>query len=302
MALKKISVKDYLKSDKPLPVFMVHIVPKYCPLDINLNFLMETGWTNADRFRFHFKQEFNTTKNPVMDQILKFLKPHILIRKYDKAEDCFITIHINLDGKFDIFCNDEAYAEKYLKGLFLESPPSFHSIDELEVSKKWIEDATQTVFFMGLLTGSLGWDAFGNVPSAIKASLEEAEKALAIGNYRSCVVMCRRTGEALLKFAFKRLLNREPSDSQGRTLTFDAIIRQFRQQQPSPIPAHLLHIIDSIRVIGNVPGAHPVEIEGYKFSKLDAEFTLASIQYFIEQYFTQIDKEVTQYYELRIDL
>jgi HEPN domain-containing protein len=101
------------------------------------------------------------------------------------------------------FCNDEAYAEKYLKGLFLEFPPSFHSIDDLEVSKKWIEDATQTAFFTGLLTGSLGWDSFENVPSAIKGSLEEAEKALAIGNYRSCVVMCRRTGEALLKFAFK---------------------------------------------------------------------------------------------------
>ena len=145
-------------------------------------------------------------------------------------------------------------------------------------------------------------DSLNDIPTAIKNSLEEAEKAISIANYRSCVVMCRRTGEALLKFAFKRMLNREPLDAQGRELTFDAIIRQFRQQQPPPIPAHLLHILDSIRVIGNVPGAHPVEIEGYKFSKLDAEFTLASIQYFIEQYFSQIDKEVTQYYTLSIDL
>ena len=94
----------------------------------------------------------------------------------------------------------------------------------------------------------------------------------------------------------------DPLDAQGRSLTFDAIIRQFRQQPNSPIPAHLLHILESIRVIGNVPGAHPVEIEGYRFSKLDAEFTLSSVQYFIEQYFTQIDKEVTQYYTLTIDL
>jgi hypothetical protein len=155
---------------------------------------------------------------------------------------------------------------------------------------------------MGLMTGALGWDSLNNIPTAIKNSLEEAEKAISIGNYRSCVVMCRRTGEALLKFAFKRLLHREPLNAQGKSMTFDAIIRQFRQQQPPLIPAHLLHIIDSIRVMGNVPGAHPVEIEGYKFSKLDAEFALASIRYFLEQYFTQIDKEVTQYYELKIDL
>jgi hypothetical protein len=77
--------------------------------------------------------------------------------------------------------------------------------------------------------------------------------------------MCRRTGEALLKFAFKWLLHREPSDSQGRTLTFDAIIWQFRQQQPSPIPAHLLHIIDSIRVIGNVPGDIPLKLKAINF-------------------------------------
>lgn len=281
---------------------MIHISPSFSPIDINLNFLMEEGWTNADRFRFHFNQELKETKNEVMNKLFSQLKPHILIRKYDKAEDCFLTIQINLDGTIDILSNDEAFADKYVKGLFLEFPPAFHSIEDLEVSKEWVQDANKSALFIGLLMGTLGWDPLNDIPTAIKNSLEEAEKAISIANYRSCVVMCRRTGEALLKFAFKRMLNREPLDAQGRELTFDAIIRQFRQQQPPPIPAHLLHILDSIRVIGNVPGAHPVEIEGYKFSKLDAEFTLASIQYFIEQYFSQIDKEVTQYYTLSIDL
>jgi hypothetical protein len=299
---KKVSLNDYLTSDKPLPVFAVRITPNFNPIDINLKFLMEEGWTNADRFRFHFKQEFKETKNEIMNQLFSQIKPHILIRKYDKPEDCFLTIHVNLDGTFDILSNDEAFADKYLKGLFLEFPPSFYSIEDLEISKEWVQDSNKTAFFTGLLAGTLGWDPLNDIPTAIKNSLEEAKKAISIANYRSCVVMCRRTGEALLKFAFKRLLNKDPLDTQGRALTFDAIIRQFRQQQPPPIPAHLLHILDSIRVIGNVPGAHPVEIEGYKFSKLDAEFTLASIQYFIEQYFSQIDKEVTQYYTLTIDL
>jgi hypothetical protein len=61
-------------------------------------------------------------------------------------------------------------------------------------------------------------------------------------------------------------------------------------------------VVDSIRVIGNVPAAHPEEIEGYKFSKIDAEFTFASTQYFIDQYFSKIDKEMSEYYTLTIEL
>jgi len=55
-------------------------------------------------------------------------------------------------------------------------------------------------------------------PPAIKQSLEEAEKALSIANYRSRVVMCRRTIEALLKFAFPRLLGIPATDQKGRAL------------------------------------------------------------------------------------
>ena len=32
------------------------------------------------------------------------------------------------------------------------------------------------------------------------------------------------------------------------------MIQEFRKQKPSPIPDHLLHVADSIRLIGNVPG------------------------------------------------
>ena len=237
-----------------------------------------------------------------MNSVFRKIQSHLLIRRYNKAEDSVVAIHISTDGTFDILSNDEEFAHKYLEGLFLEFPPSFHSIEDLQVTKEWVSNDETYYMFLGLLQGALGWDSFDQIPTAIKAFLEEAEKALSIANYRSCVVMCRRTIEALLRFAFQRLVNRPPTDSQGRTLTLDAIIRYFRQQQPSSIPAHLLHLLDAIRVIGNVPGAHPVEMEGYKFSKLDAEFTIASVRYFIEQYFSQIDKDVTKYYTLTIDL
>ena len=109
--------------------------------------------------------------------------------------------------------------------------------------------------------------------------------------------MCSRTAEALIKFAYKRLLNKAPLDHHGRSLSFDVIIKQLGQNT-IPIPMHLLHVLDSIRVIGNVPGAHPVDIKDYKFSRMDAEFTLVSVQYFIDQYFSQIDKDVSKYYTL----
>jgi len=299
---KKIPIRDYLASEKAIPVYRLKAIPTFSPIDINLHFIIEEGWNIADRLRFHTKLEFEKNENHPMTEVLNILKPHILIRRYDREEDSFLSINIALDGEVDILSNDQAFAQSYLQGLFLECPPSFHSIEDLKISEEWVEDPKIYAMFLGLLHGALGWDPSHQIPAAIKASLEEAEKALSIANYRSCVVMCRRAIEALLKFAFQRLLNRATVDNRGRPLKLYAIINQFRQQQPSPIPVHLLHLVDSIRVIGNVPAAHPVEIEGYKFSKLDAEFTLVSVQYFIEQYFSKIDREVSEYYTLTIDL
>jgi len=80
------------------------------------------------------------------------------------------------------------------------------------------------------------------------------------------------------------------------------MIKRFKQEESSPISDHLLLVLDSIRLIGNVHGAHAAEIKGYRFSKSDAEFALASVHYFIEQYFSKIDTEVSKYYTLTIDL
>lgn len=291
-----------MASEKSIAVFRLKAIPNFIPIDINLQFIIEEGWNIADRLRFHTRMKLEKNENHPMTDLFTSLKPHLLIRRYDREEDSFLSIQIALDGEIDILSNDQDFAYKYLYGLFLECPPSFHSEKELQISEKWVDDPQICAMFLGLLHGALGWDPSHQIPPAIQASLEEAEKALSIANYRSCVVMCRRTIEALLKFAFQRLLGRAPVDNQGRTLRLYAMIEQFRQQQPSPIPVHLLHMLDSIRVIGNVPGAHPVEIEGYKFSKLDAEFALASVHYFLEQYFSKIDREVSEYHTLTIDL
>jgi Domain of unknown function (DUF4145) len=115
-------------------------------------------------------------------------------------------------------------------------------------------------------------------------------------------VLSRRALEAVLKFGYERLLKKKPLNKNGQSLSLNDMIRTFRQQAPSPIPEHLLHIADSIRVIGNVPGAHAVDLAADHFSRSDAEFALYATTHFLDQYFSKIDKEVTQYYSLTIDV
>lgn len=298
----KIPTQDYSIDGKCPPVYRMKVHPNFSPVDINIQFVVEEGWSHADRLRFHPETKIKAAKDHPLTAILTNLKPHLLIRRYDREEDAFLTVFISQEGEIEILSNDRNFAQRYLNGLFLECPPSFHSADELEIVDEWVEDQQICATFLGLLYGALGWDPSHQIPPTIRASFEEAEKALSIANYRSCVVMCRRTIEALLKFAFPRLLDSKPIDNKGRELTLNAMIERFKNQKPPPILTHLLHVLDSVRVIGNMPGAHAAEIEGYQFSKSDAEFALASVHYFVEQYFSKIDAEVLEYYTLTINL
>ena len=85
-----------------------------------------------------------------------------------------------------------------------------------------------------------------------------------------------------------------------RSAVLENQIKGFRGK--GNIPDHLLHVADSLRLLGNVPGAHAAKIKDYQFTKYDAEFAIASLLYFVEQYFTKIDTEVTSYYTVSIDL
>ena len=284
-------------------MYRLRVNSEFNPIDVNLQFIIKEGWSHADRLRFHLETEIEAKKNSSLAVLLGSLKPHLLIRRYDVEEDFFVAISVSLDGVIDILSTDREAAQRYLSGLFLDCPPSFHSAKELEVVEdEWSDNQQLLAMFLGLLHGALGWDPSQQIPPAIRQSLEEAEKALSIANYRSCVVMCRRTVEALLKFAHHRLLGAPAIDRKGRALTLDALIERFMKEKSLPIPLHLLHVLDSIRLVGNVPGAHPIEIKDYRFSKSDAEFALASVHYFIWQYFSKIDNEVTKYYTLTIDL
>ena len=301
--LEKIPTQDYTTSEEPLPVYRVIIHPDVTPVDMNVQFLIEEGWNQTDRLRFHTEMKIPVREEHPLSKMIEQMRPHLLLRRYNIEEDSFLAISIFLDGELSILSNDKVFAMTYFNGLFLNFPPSFYTLDQFNIVEEgWVVEGEICSMFIGLLMGAIGWDPLLQIPPAIHQSLEEARKALSIANYRSCVVMCRRTIEALLKFAFPRLLGIEAVDARGRTLSLYAMIERFKDQEPPIIPIHLLHLLDSIRLIGNVPGAHAAEIDSYRFTKSDAEYALATVHFFLEQYFTKIDEDVSTYYTLTIDL
>ena len=252
--------------------------------------------------RFHLPPPDDLHATGKMAKMLRSVEPHILVRKLDDEEDRFITIQIAISGAVTAMSNDQAFAHTFLAGILVECAHVFHADDELELHEEWIDDSQIRAMFLGMLTDGRGWDSGHNIPENIRESLEEAQISIEIENYRSCVVMCRRTLEGVLKFGFPRLLGRLATDRRRRELMLNAMIKEFRNESSQPMPQHLLHIVDSVRLIGNVPGAHASEIEGHRFSHNDAAFVLHGTTNFLHQYFSKIDAEVNQYYTVTIDL
>jgi hypothetical protein len=291
-----------IPKDAP-PVFLFRVRPSFSPLDINVAFLARTGWLqSSDRLRFHSESAAQSPSDHPLGEVLRATQPHLLIRRLDRVKDSFASVHITINGEVTVFSNDSNLARSFFAGVFLDCPPSFHTWDDVEVVEEWVGEAQVKAMFAGLLAGASAWDPSHNIPENIQESLDEAYKSLEIANYRSCVVMSRRTLEGELHFGFRRLLGREPVDRRGHSLMLNAMIQEVRNTTPPPIPEHLLYIADSIRFIGNVPGAHMAEIKGYRFSRSDAESAFYATHYFLDQYFSKIDQEVTQYYTLTIDL
>lgn len=294
---------SYADEHAASPVFAFEAVPNFSPLDINIALLNQIGWNQAlDRMRFHPQRQSHTTSTHPLAEAIQSITPHLLIRHLDRDEDRFVSVQIAISGNVTVLSNDSEYARLFFQGLFLECPPAFHSIHDVEVRESWHSDPTLRAMFLGMLMGAQGWDPSHSIPENISQSLDEAKKSLDIANYRSCVVMCRRTLEAVLKFGYERLLKRKPVNSKGQGLMLNDLIQAFRASKPAIVPAHLLHIADAIRLLGNIPGAHAAEIPDYHFSRSDAEFALYSASHFLDQYFSKIDMEVTQYYTVTADL
>lgn len=296
-------LSSYADSASRTPVFCLRAKPNFSPLDVNVAFLLRSGWNQSvDRLRFHVHHATDAPRDHPLAQAISGMEPHLLIRRLDRDEDSFASVQASVNGEIVVLSNNAEFAHTYFRGIFLECPPSFHSSNDFEITEDWLTEDVTKALFAGMLAGAQGWDPSHNVPDNIQQSLDEALRSLEIANYRSCVVMSRRTLEAVLKFGYQRLLKKPAINKKGHGLMLNEMIQEFRNHKPPPIPEHLLHIADSICLIGNVPGAHATDIASYHFSRSDAEFALYATTHFLDQYFSKIDREVTQYYTLTIDL
>ena len=158
--------------------------------------------------------------------------------------------------------------------------PSSRVLAIWKVKSGWTADEATVAFFAGPVAGSLGWGP--KVPHEIESSLKEALDDLERRNWK-CVVMCRRALQALMEVAYEKQFGAKPAKRD-----LNAIIRRFEALTSLPIPRHWLNIADSVRTIGNVPGAHPRAIPGYRFSKQDAELAYTNTSSFVAAYFEKI--------------
>jgi len=282
-------------------IFSILAEPSFSPIDFNLRSLVEKrGWGPSDRFRFWFVTESQEIENPLLEALVN-REPHLLIRKIDVEEDSFCHCEISLSGNIKIYSNDDEYAKHFFSDVFTNTPPSFHKQKAWKTESKWIKDNTSITFFLGSLHGALGWIS-EQIPQEIRESLDEAQQAFEAERYRSSVVMCRRAIESAMKLAYKRFFKRESKTAKGRSLNLNQIIREFERKKPQVIPKHLINVLDYVRNIGNVPGAHPMPIPKYRFTRQDAEGALFNTRLFLSSYFSKIDKEIGRVYSLKIDI
>jgi len=251
-------------------VFKLDAVPNSSPIEINLQALIgELGWSMSDRLRFWHS--------------LGGMAPLVglTIRKLDLEEKALVHCRLDANGALSILSNNRACAIRFFRDVFLNSPPVFAGRRNWKVTSGWIAAKTTVAYFAGLVAGALGWGP--KVPNEIETSLREALDNLQRRNWKSAVVMCRRAMQALMEVAYEKQFGAKPGG-----LDLNAVTRRFEALTPLPIPRHWLNIADSVRNIGNVPGAHPRTIPGYRFSKQDAELSYTNTSAFVAAYFEKI--------------
>jgi HEPN domain-containing protein len=282
-ARKRIPLVSFHEWARRQEVFELKAKPSFTPIDFNIFALTENlDWSLSDRLRFwHVLAE---DERPSDLHGVSNIPPHLTVHRLDKEEDVFCRCIVNIDGEVVIWSNDSDYAEDFFGKLFVNVPPSFHEIRDWEITRGWLDAPHVTEMFRGALDGAIGWA--NRIPPAINRSVEEAKASYDLKNWNSCVVMCRRALEAIMQFAFQRFFKQDP-----RGMDFNGIVRRFEKEKPNVIPKHWIGVLDCVRSIGNVPGAHPQEVKGYKFTRLDAELALFNTVRFREAYFSKIDKD-----------
>ncbi len=269
--LSEYATKKNRTLPRTLRVFRLQAIPRMSPIDINVQALIEEStWSLSDRLRF-----WNLFRRMVPE-------PRLTIRKLNLDEKALVSCRMGLDGTLSILSNNEEYATRFFRSVFVNIPFGPSRMRNWTVKREWTGNRTTVRFFGGMVDGALGWGP--QVPHEVDDSLREAYRSIEKRNWKSCVVMCRRALQALMEHAYATFFGAKP----GSGLDLNAIIRRFEARTPPAIPRYWLNIADSIRNLGNVPGAHPRPIPGYRFSKHDAILAYDNTSAFVTAYFERI--------------
>jgi hypothetical protein len=186
----KYELAAYADPESATPVFRLHAIPEFSPLDVNVAFLAQTGWNQSiDRLRFHVRRASALAPGDPLARVVTRFEPHLLIRRLDRDEDRFASVHAYVDGDIVVLSNDADFAHMLFQGIFLECPPSFHTFGEVKITEEWLADEQTKALFAGMVAGAQGWDPSHNVPDSIQQSLDEARRALEIADYRVMVAV-----------------------------------------------------------------------------------------------------------------
>jgi HEPN domain-containing protein len=276
---------EYLRTQKipkGIRVYVLEALPLFSPLDIDVGSLVEKhGWFRADRFRFWYPLKMK----PLVDLPEKLVPIRFYIRRFDVINGRLVVCRV-FPAYLQILSDDEEYAESFFSQVFCNVPPTFHSLSDWAFKKDWSSKKRDVLYFMSALGASLSWsESIDNATKEVRDSYKEAQKAFEAGLWKSTVVMCRRATEAVLKEARIKFF-RKMAMKKGRKLALYELIKVFESIEPSIIPLHYLRLLDAIRLIGNIPGAHPEKpIPNYKFTYRDASLALSNLGAFLNMYY-----------------
>jgi len=86
---KHIDLSKYSENPSGLAVYSLTAKPSFTPIDINLAFLSEDGWSaSSDRLRFHLQREGESQAKHPLAELIGSVSSHLLLRRYDREEDC----------------------------------------------------------------------------------------------------------------------------------------------------------------------------------------------------------------------
>ena len=132
----KYELAAYADPASAAPVFRLSANPQFSPLDVNVAFLAQNGWNQSvDRLRFHTRGASAVAPDDPLARVVTRFEPDLLIRRLDRDEDCFASVHAYVDGDIVVLSNDADFARVLFQGIFLECPPSFHTLGNSRLPK-----------------------------------------------------------------------------------------------------------------------------------------------------------------------